>query len=116
MVHGESQVREHWYFFDDDSSSSNGQVVYGWKYLSSSGGKWVYYQQGLGVMLYGEQHIDGAWYYLDPVTGARKSGWQRLKSNGGKTVYYGADGKMQYGTQYINGRLYYFDSVTGAKR
>lgn len=62
------------------------------------------------------QKIGGAWYYLNPVTGARKTGWQYLNSNGGKTVYYGSDGKMVYGTQYIDGQKYYFDPVTGAKR
>lgn len=67
-------------------------------------------------MQYGEQKIGGAWYYLNPVTGARKTGWQYLNSNGGKTVYYGSDGKMVYGTQYIDGQKYYFDPVTGAKR
>ncbi|MGE4599424.1 SGNH/GDSL hydrolase family protein, partial [Bifidobacterium longum subsp. longum] len=60
----------YWYFFDDGTSKSNGRVTYGWKNLGS---KIVYYSWPEGKMQYGEQKIGGAWYYLNPMTGARKT-------------------------------------------
>ena len=72
--------------------------------------KTVYYGND-GTMQYGEQRIDGKWYYFDNVTGAMITGFHQFSN---KTVYYGSDGIMQYGEQRINGKWYYFDDVTGA--
>ena len=74
------------------------------------GSKIVYYGAD-GKMRYGEQRINGAWYYFKPGTGAMQTGFVNL---GPKTVYYGSDGKMRYGEQRINGNWYYFRPGTGA--
>lgn len=65
-----------------------------------------------GQQLFGEQRVNGQWYYFDEKNGGRmKTGWHSFDS---KKVYYGANGAMRYGEQYIEGKWYYFDSVTGA--
>ena len=73
------------------------------------GNKIVYYAND-GRMQYGEQGINGYWYYFDKSTGARASGFVDLEN---KTVYYDANGRMLYGEQYINSYWYYFDKVSG---
>ena len=60
---------------------------------------------------YGEQRIDGKWYYFDKVSGAMQTGFCNL---GNKTVYYDASGVMQYGEKRIEEKWYYFDKVSGA--
>ncbi|MBM6972246.1 L,D-transpeptidase, partial [Mordavella massiliensis] len=62
-------------------------------------------------MVYGEQKIDGKWYYFRSGSGAMVIGWFNLP---GKRVYYGSDGAMVYGTQVIGGITYYFDTGSGA--
>lgn len=97
-----------WYYID----ATTGKKVTGWQWLSSSGGKWVYYDPTDGHMLYGEQKIAGKWYYLNPVSGARMTGWVVLPD--GRNVYYSP--YMVYGEQKINGAWYYLDPVTGARK
>ena len=97
-----------WYYID----ATTGKKVTGWQWLSSSGGKWVYYNPTDGHMLYGEQKIAGKWYYLNPVSGARMTGWVVLPD--GRNVYYSP--YMVYGEQKINGAWYYLDPVTGARK
>lgn len=63
------------------------------------------------VQVFGEQKVNGKWYYFDPDTGIMKTGFCDL---GTKTVYYGSDGAMKYGEQKINNKWYYFNTVTGA--
>ena len=68
-------------------------------------------------MQYGEQYIDGYWYYFDTATGKMAHGITNIPDNddaGGKWVYYDSiTGRMQYGEQYIDGNRYYFDTATG---
>ena len=42
-------------------------------------------------MRYGEQKIDGKWYYFDKNSGAMAKGFTKL---GPRTVYYGDDGAI----------------------
>ena len=72
--------------------------------------KTVYYGSD-GAMRYGEQLIEGYWYYFDTVSGKMKTGIHKFSN---KTVYYGSDGAMRYGEQLINGYWYYFDTARGA--
>ena len=72
--------------------------------------KTVYYGKD-GDMRYGEQLINGHWYYFDTITGAMATGFHKFPK---KTVYYGTDGAMRYGEQLIDGHWYYFDPITGA--
>ena len=44
-------------------------------------------------MEYGEQLINGGWYYFDTTSGAMATGWKWL-DDGQKMVYYGDDGRM----------------------
>ena len=71
----------------------------------------VYYCYNGENKIYGEQRIDGAWYYFDKTSGAMQTGLVNL---GNKTVYYGTDGAMRYGEQRINNAWYYFDKISGA--
>ena len=100
-----------WYYVD----TATGKKATGWQRLSSSGGKWVYYDLSDGHMLYGEQQIGGKWYYLNPGTGARATGWVYLKVGANKWVYYGSDGAMLYGEQNIAGKWYYLNPDSGAR-
>ncbi len=59
--------------------------------------KTVYYNEN-GVMEYGEQKINDAWYYFDMITGKMATGFCELPE---KWVYYGSNGKMLYGEQKI---------------
>lgn len=82
-------------------------MIKGWHVISE---KKVYYGTD-GSMRYGEQLINGKWYYFNKTTGAMITGWYNLP---GKRVYYGSDGSMVHGRVMINGQYYNFDSVTGA--
>ena len=62
-------------------------------------------------MQYGEQKINGYWYYFKPGNGAMQTG---LVDLGEKVVYYASNGQMQYGEQKINGYWYYFKPGNGA--
>ena len=68
-------------------------------------------RQKTGAMMYGEQKIDGKWYYFDRQTGIMAVGIQSITMNNSskKTVCYGADGAMCYGEQKIDGKWYLFD-------
>ena len=124
MLHGEAYVPEnnepgakrYWYHFDEGC----GATTYGWRWVDSSGGKWVYYELGSGRMLHGEAYLtaigedDGEkfWYYLNDATGGVTYGWKELDE---KTVYYDLDsGHMVYGDITIDGVTYRFDSGSGA--
>ena len=74
------------------------------------GYKTVYYGTD-GAIVYGEQKINGKWYYFKPGNGAMQTGWMNLP---GKKVYYGPDGAMYFGRHVINGTVYYFDTGSGA--
>ena len=62
-------------------------------------------------MRYGEQRIDGKWYFFDYKLGSMATGFTTLPY--GKRVYYGDDGAMRYGEQRIDGEIHYFDPKTG---
>ena len=57
------------------------------------------------TQLFGEQKINGKWYYFSTGTGIMYRGFLDL---GNKTVYYGSDGVMVFGEQKIDGKWYYF--------
>lgn len=104
-----------WYWIDADGSMAQNKDVY----LRSNGGKWVYYDEVTGKMVYEEKYLNAdetsvGWYYFDPVTGKRVTGDVYLKSNGGKWVRYDENGKMVKGLQYRDKSWHYFDSTTGA--
>ncbi len=71
MAHGEAYVDyddEHtgWYLFDIHT----GAMIYGFAVVGEgSSARWVYYDEYTGIMAHGLTHIDGAWYYLNPVDG-----------------------------------------------
>ena len=77
----------------------------------------IYCYQG-DTQLFGEQKVDGHWYYFDSEKGgAMVCGWYTLpvKNGGTKTVYYDTNGWMVYGEKKIDGHWYYFNTVTGAR-
>ena len=64
------------------------------------------------TQLFGEQKVNGSWYYFDESNGgAMKTGWHDFEN---KRVYYRDNGTMVYGEQRINEKWYYFNTVTGA--
>ena len=63
--------------------------------------------------LFGEQKVDGSWYYFAGQTGEMYTGFY-VNAEKGKTVYYGPDGVMRYGEQKIDGKWYCFAEGTGA--
>lgn len=124
MIKGEDTRRSdvdgqvHTWFFEPVT----GEMQKGFSYIPDEG-KWCYFDQNLGWMLYGEHYLpdddgDWHWYYLDDETGAVTYGWKHLDTaDGGKDVYYAqVTGTMVYGFQIIDGETYYFDEVTGAKQ
>ena len=120
MVKGEACVDGKWYYLDPGS----GGVTYGFALLDDpgveGGRKWVYYGPFMadGTMRYGEQCIDGGWYYLTPGSGAVDYEWALIPdgAGGSKWVYYGpymGDGRMRYGKQTIDGEKHRFNMITG---
>lgn len=114
MVKGEDCRYGGWYYFDPIT----GEMLKGFTYVPSNGGKWVFYDYITGQMAHGERYIDSShgdepgWMYFNDVTGAVTYGWKDLP---GKRVYYNTvTGRMVYGKQVIGGKTYYFDTATGA--
>ncbi|EHJ02094.1 cell wall binding repeat-containing protein [Clostridium sp. DL-VIII] len=89
-----------WNFYDTTGT----KVVYNWINVA---GNW-YFLDANGTMATGWQYINGAWYYLNPVSdgtqGAMKTGW--IYDNG-YWYYLNSSGAMATGWQYINGSWYY---------
>jgi lysophospholipase L1-like esterase len=121
MIKGEDFRYGGWYLFDEVT----GEMLKGFRYINSSGGKNVYYDKITGQMVHGEAYVDydedhNGWYMFDEVTGAMRTGMTFVMSNGGKWVYYDVDnGVMAHGEKFLsydsehNG-WYLFDEVTGA--
>ena len=120
MRYGEHLIDGGWYYL----APGSGAVSYGFVLLddpSAEGGrKWVWYgpHMGDGRMRYGEQFVDGGWYYLTPGNGAVDYEWALIPDGlgGSKWVYYGpymGDGRMRYGKQLIDGEKYRFNMTTG---
>ena len=85
-------------------------------YLVEENGKIYCYSKG--EKLFGEQRINGYWYYFDEKNdGEMATGWRDIpvKTGGTKTVYYNEDGRMTYGEKKIDGSWYYFNKITGAR-
>ena len=106
-VSQEKYENGHWYLY------RNGQKQTGFQHINN-GNKVVYYN-GAGQMQYGQQNINGHWYYFDEASGAMQTGVKYIASQT-KNVYYNSQGQMQYGEQYINGSWYLFDSASGAMK
>ena len=62
---GEKYENGSWYYY------LNGEKVVN-QFVNLPDGRTVYYQMD-GTMVYGEQAIDGNWYYFDNATGAMES-------------------------------------------
>lgn len=108
----------HWWFFDEVT----GEMVKNFAHIGSNGGKWVYYDDIMGWMLYGEQYKVskdnlGAgyhWYYFDDYTGATTYKWKYIVDPS-KWVYYDdVMGWMLYGDHIIDNVRRRFDVYTGA--
>ena len=83
--------------------------------LVSENGKTYCYQNG--EQLFGEQNVDGYWYYFDEErNGEMVTGWYDVPVNAGgtKRVYYDENGRMTYGEKQIGGHWYYFHKTSGA--
>lgn len=98
-----------WYWLDNvqgGATAKNKDV-----YLTSSGGKWVHYDEN-GHMVKGENYRNFNWYRSDEVTGEMIKGWYR--TDDGRVYYYDEEtGIMKHGFNVIDGRECMFDNVTG---
>ena len=98
----------HWYYFKADGTMSTG-------FIQLKDGRTVYYNPK-GWMQYGEQNIDGKWYFFNQRDGHMAMGWQTLPD--GRKVYYDVDANgqgrgMLHGYNLMGGVLYNFDPVYG---
>lgn len=105
----EAYANNSWRYFNQDGTMATG-------FVQLRDGRTVYYN-GKGEMLYGENYINGHWYFFNKVTGKMASGWTTLPD--GRKVYYDlkADGSgqgMLHGAQLMDDHLYNFDNITGA--
>lgn len=103
----EAYVNGAWRWFDADGSMAVDKDVY----QTSSGGKWVRYNEN-GEMIKGEDYRYGGWYYFEPVTGTMMKGPVTL-SDGRRVFYDTITGQMLKGTQNINGQTYGFNEENG---
>ena len=106
----EAQINGKWYNFTSDGSASTG-------FTKLASDKTVYYNDQ-GQMQYGEQKIDGKWYYFQTNDGNVVRGWYTLKD--GRQVYYDVDDTgngqgMLHGLGKVGNDYYYFNDATGAK-
>ena len=106
----EAQISGKWYNFTSDGSASTG-------FTKLASGKTVYYN-AQGQMQYGEQKINGKWYYFQTNDGNAVRGWYTLKD--GREVYYDVDNAgngqgMLHGLGKVGNDYYYFNDATGAK-
>ena len=106
----EAQINGKWYNFTSDGSASTG-------FTKLASDKTVYYNDQ-GQMQYGEQKIDGKWYYFQTNDGNVVRGWYILKD--GRQVYYDVDDTgngqgMLHGLGKVGNDYYYFNDATGAK-
>lgn len=103
----EAYVNGAWRWFDADGSMAVSKDVY----QTSSGGKWVRYNEN-GEMIKGEDYRYGGWYYFEPITGTMMKGPVMLED--GRRVFYDTiTGQMLKGTHTINGQTYVFDESDG---
>ena len=121
MVKGENRHGDQWNYYDLSTTKYwyyydpiTGERATGMKEIwdqSSLKNKWVYYDSE-GRMLYGEQYIQGNWYWFNEVTGERKVG--ERYSEKGNWYRYDDEGRMIHGEYFSKeGNWYYYDIVTG---
>ena len=70
----------------------------------------VYYSSN-GQLQYGEQKVNGKWYYFSKKTAYMTTGLQTV---GKSKKYYASNGQRKTGYQKIMGKGYYFDKKSGA--
>ena len=101
---GEKYINNHLYLFDKDGKRQTGFI--------KIENKTVYYNSN-GEKIFGEQRIDGHWYYFQDGTGKMLTGFQYIK-NKNKTVYYNENGQMLYGYTLLGNNYYYFSPADGS--
>jgi uncharacterized repeat protein (TIGR02543 family) len=89
----------------------------GWRYRNPDGGyvvnRWLrvngawYHFSSSGYMQTGWIFENGKWYYLDPETGAMRTGL--LRAPDGYLYYFRPDGSMEAGNVTVDGRLRHFN-------
>ena len=110
VIEGEVCREGNWYY-----ANADGSYAKGWKHLSSSGGKWVYYDPKTGRMAKGERYVEGdlpGWCYFDEATGATQYGWRTME-DGRRCFYDKSTGRMARGIVSIDGSTYRFDQRNG---
>lgn len=103
----EAYVNGAWRWFDADGTMAVNKDVY----QTSSGGKWVRYNEN-GEMIKGEDYRYGGWYYFEPITGTMMKG-PIVLADGRKVFYDTTTGQMVKGTCEIDGQTYVFDEDDG---
>ena len=90
----------------DDVSKVNNSLKTGWQSLNGN----YWYQNSSGIVLKGNQTIDGRNYHFDETTGFLTG----FKYENGKSYYYNPDGTQAKGVQYMTNKFWYFNEITGA--
>lgn len=89
-----------WYYFNPTPGGSQGEALKGWQYI---GNAWYYLTPAMST---GFMQIGSGLFYLDPASGAMKTGW----FDDGVTdyMYYAnADGYVQKNTTFVIGDVTY---------
>ena len=131
MVYGKKKIDGHWYWFADKSgamktgfqtvSKKSYKAAHKWvkkrgklvkkKYKKKTTKKYKTYYATNGQLQYGEQKVNGKWYYFSKKTAYLTTGLQTV---GKSKKYYASNGQRKTGYQKIKGKGYYFDKKTGA--
>ena len=90
-------------------TGNNGKLLTGFQRLSD--GRTVYLDPSTAMMVKGEYHIDGNWYYFGIENGTMVTGFQKLPDD--RTVYYDSEGRLQNGEKRIGSNWYFFDLNDG---
>ena len=102
LKNGFITINDNLYFF----SKVNNSLKTGWQSLNGN----YWYQNSSGIVLKGNQTIDGRNYHFDETTGFLTG----FKYENGKSYYYNPDGTQAKGVQYMTNKFWYFNEITGA--
>ena len=101
LISGFKKIEDHLYFF----GLSTKKLLKGWNSINFD----FWYQDTNGIVLTGDQFIDGRNYKI-----GENGIVQGFKNVNGNIYYYDLDGSMKKGVQRLCGRYMYFDEFTGA--
>lgn len=85
-----------WYYLSSGQDGSLGRMVKGWHYETADS-RWYYLDPASGAMRSGWNQIDGSWYYFSPAVGTT---WIFNEASG--SWEYAGSNIRPYGSMYVN--------------